>query len=57
MESEDMSADDMEIAEHKEGMNEVVKIFIIDSIRNSGTPEACARALLFRCKLLNKTQH
>ena len=40
-----MSADDMEIAEHKEGTNEVVKIFIIDSIRNSGTPGAYARAL------------
>ena len=39
-----MSLDDMEITEHKEGTNEVVKIFIIDFIRNSGMPGACARA-------------
>ena len=43
LQTEDMSPDDMEIAEQKEGTNIVVKIFIIDSIRNSGTPVAYAR--------------
>ena len=47
-----MNLEDMEIAEHKDGTTEVVKIFIHDSIWNSGTPGGLYRGATLLLKLL-----
>ena len=48
-----MSLEDMEIGEHKQGTSEVVKIFVIDSIRNSRTPGGLYKGATLLLELLS----